>query len=90
MLQDSDFTLPSGVELGGRLTNALVLTGEACAGVLTLALLTFTDTLGTVKGRLQPYASSTLAKSEVNACQCDVEYVLTQGDLEGATIAIDI
>lgn len=36
---------------------------------LTLTLLTLTDTLGTVKERLQPYASSMLAELEMSGSE---------------------
>jgi len=55
-----------------------------------LTLLTLTDTLGTVKGRLQPYASSMLAKWNMSNCQCKKRHELTQSDLERATVAVDI
>jgi len=55
-----------------------------------LTLLTLTDTLGTVKGRLQPYASSIFAESKVSDNQAVRGHKLTQSDLKRATVAVNI
>lgn len=66
VFKDSNFALLSGIELCSRLLRVLALTDAVNNRELTLTLLTLTDTLGTVKERLQPYASSTLAESSVS------------------------